>query len=77
MVKIGESTCSGGSCEVYSITGELFVHPTCVQALSTSWWGVNTAKSTGARKKCIYYYTFHSGDLTPLLHSCFLELLKA
>lgn len=29
------------------MTRELFVQPTCVQALSRNWWGVNAAKSVG------------------------------
>lgn len=78
-VRSGESTCSGGSCAVYRMTRELFVHPTCVQALSRNWWGVNTAKSRGWRKKKNLFTTvfFYSGDLIPPLHSYFLERLKS
>lgn len=74
-VRTGGSTCSGGSCAVDSMTRELFVHPTCVQALSRNWWGVNAAKSVG-EQEFIYYHTFYSGAFTYPLLSYILELLK-
>lgn len=76
MVRIGGSTCSGGSCAVDSVTMELFVHPTRVQALSRNWWGVNAAKSRGGGKQEFIYHHIFYLDLTYLLLSYFLELLK-
>ena len=55
-VRTGGSTCSGGSCAVDSMTRELFVHPTCVQALSRNWWGVNAAKSVGRTRIYLLSY---------------------
>lgn len=71
-VRIGESTCSGGSSAVYSTTRELLVHPTCVQALSRNWWGVNTSKSGKRGEKIIYllssflFRRFHSSTFLHL-----------
>lgn len=70
-VRMGGSTCSGGSCAVDSMTRELFVHPTCVQALSRNWWGVNAAKSVGGtRIYLLSYFLFRRFHLS----STFLHL---
>lgn len=53
-VRSGDSTCSGGSCAVCSVTWALFVHPTGVHALSRNRWGVNTPKSSEWREIKIY-----------------------
>lgn len=75
-VRVGGSTRSGGSWAVCSVTRELFVHPTCVHALSRNWWGVNTAKSRAhGKQEFICNYTFYSGASTPLPRS-YLDLLK-